>query len=451
MKKVDILNGNIFQTILFLTFPILICGLFQQLYNLVNIIVIGHSVGTDGIAVIGGATSTLISLFNGTSNGVITGCMIITSHNHGSGNKEKTVSAIQTALLFCFGLGIGMNLLYFFGASTFLEILNVPADIFNDSVQYLQLYSFGFLFAYIFQLIINLFRAIGETSLPTKFLILSFLLNIALDVFFIVVLKQNEKGVAYAFIATQLISAVVAYHYLSLQFDISIKSMLLNRGILSNMIKIGIPSAFVSICYSLTNLVINFAINQLGNEVIASYAINNRIENLFWIFMTGLGFAIATFVGQNHGAGQQERIQKSVRIISRIGYGLTFIVSILIYFFRYPLAELFSTDRGLIEQAAGMLRFMAPIYFTYTGIEIFSQILKGMGKVIIPTYLTLIFICGVRISWIFFYALDHLTPIVVMMAYPLSWIITTISFIVYYLYVSRKVFYNTMAIEKNLQ
>ena len=438
-KRVDVLNGNILKTLILLSFPILVCGLFQQLYNVVDTMIVGHFVGGLGIAIVGGSCNMLINLFFGVSVGIITGSIIVVANNFGAQNADKVRKCIETSVIVAIFSGLLIMLIYIFFARTILTFLNVPSEILSASVQYLIFYSFGFPFYFLFQMIINIFRALGETKRPTRYLISSFLLNIFFDLIFIGLFKLNENGVALAFITTQVISAAVALKSLSLQLDVKFKDIMLERSALKSIMKIGLPSSLTSLLYALTNILIQSSINILGSESIGGFAINSKIENLFWTIMTCIGFAITTFIGQNYGARNTERIKSSIKTSLYLGYGITFIISITIYTCRFLLARMFTTDTAMIDVATQIMGFMAPIYFTYTAIEILSGILKGIGKVMVPTLITLSCICVVRSTYVIFYAMHHLSILTVLKAYPISWLVTSGAFIIYFIIEKRRI------------
>lgn len=438
-KRLDILNGKILKTLVLLSFPILVCGLFQQLYNVVDTMIIGRFVGGTGIAVVGGSCSMLITLFNGTSTGLITGSIIVVANHYGARNEHQVQQDIETSIIIAVIGGLAIMLVYMLFAQAILTFLQVPAALVKASAQYLMFYAIGFPFCFVFQMLINIFRAMGEAKRPTRYLIGSFLLNIIFDFLFVVVFKLNEKGVALAYIVTQVISAGVAMRNLSLATALRLKDLKPDPQALQGILKIGIPSSLTSLLYAFTNILIQSSINLLGSEAIAGFAINVKVENLFWTIMTGIGFALTTFIGQNYGARNLTRIRQSIKTSLALAFGITFMTSILIYTQRFLLASIFTTDPALLNIGTRVMAFMSPMYCTYTFIEILSGILKGMGKAIGPTLITLTFICGIRATYVVFYALQHLSIETVLWAYPLSWTVTSLVFIIYFLIVKRRV------------
>ncbi len=437
-KRIDVLHGDILKTLVLLSYPILVCGFFQQLYNIVDTMIIGRFVGSDGIAIIGGSPNMLINLFNGFAVGIISGSMILVANKFGEKDEAAITKSINTSLILAVILGVVLSVSYIVLGRRILIFLNVPDLIINRSITYLAIYAVGFPFYFLFQMAINIFRAMGETKRPTMFLIASFVINIILDIFLIYFLKFNETGVALAFILTQIIGAMLVLRSLDAQPNIKISTYTLNIDILKSILVIGIPASITSILYAFTNILIQSKVNLLGSTAIAGYAINAKVENMFWIFMTCIGAAITTFVGQNYGAGYFKRINESIKKSLIIGVVITLSISALVYFLRIPLASAFSKDTILIQYAAKIMRFMAPTYITFTLIEVISGILKGMRKTIASTIITLVCVTLVRVSYILVFTDIHSSIETILKAYPLSWITASLAFILYFMYEKKK-------------
>ncbi|NLH64206.1 MAG: hypothetical protein GX478_08490, partial [Erysipelotrichaceae bacterium] len=213
-KRVNVLEGSIPHALLFLMFPILVCGIFQQLYSMVDAIVVGQYVGSAGLAAIGGSCNTLISFFTGITSNMILGCMTVVAFLYGA-NDRRTNTGITTSLYLSAGVGLIFTLVYTIFASSILQYLSVPEELLQNSAHYLQLYALGFIPYFLFQTCVNLFRAFGETKWPTILLISSFGCNILLDYLFVGLLGMQQNGIALAYIVTQMIFALAAMKSLS--------------------------------------------------------------------------------------------------------------------------------------------------------------------------------------------------------------------------------------------
>lgn len=439
--KQDILHGNVTINLLLLMYPILLCGIFQQLYQMADAIVVGQFSKSSALAIVGGSASMIIGIFTGLSGGIVIGSMFVTAFFSGQRNHERVRCSTLMSLFISIVFGVISTIVIFLFGYQILNILQVPTDILSDSNTYIKIYSLGYTPYFIFQICINILRALGETRRPTRYLIISFVLNICLDYIFTGVFKLEQNGVALAFITSQTICAYFILRNISIHLDLTFHKFVFDQNMIKKILSIGIPSSITSIIYALTNLLIQSSFNLLGSQMVASYAIHGKIESVYWIFFTGLSMAIATFAGQNYGAENFNRIKQTVHKGIFLGYFIAIPLSLLFFFVSVPLVSIFTSDTTLIEQSSAILRYMAPFYLCYPVIEVLSQILKCIGKATQVTIITLLSISVIRVSWIISVAMKNLTYETILFAFPLSWTIAACIFIVYY-FIERKIILN---------
>ncbi len=435
MKKAfrqDILHGPVTENLILLMYPILICGLFQQLYQMADAVVVGRFAQGNAIAIVGGSASMLISLFTGLASGIVTGSMFVTAFFSGQNSKSKIQNSAQMSILIAAVTGVLCTILFILFSEQILNILHVPSDILNDSAVYLRIYALGFAPYFIFQVSVNLLRALGEAKRPTRYLILSFLLNIILDFLFTGLFRLQQNGVAIAFIISQSCSAALALYDINTHTHLHLFSMHMDLDTVKRILSIGIPSSVTSIIYALTNILIQSSFNLLGSDMVAGYAIHSKIESLYWIIFTGLGMAVTTFAGQNYGAGNKQRLKETVRRGIRLGYLIAIPIALMFYFMSVPLSSIFTKDPKLIGLGSTILKYMAPFYLCYPVIEIITQILKCIGKAVQSTVITLLCISVVRVIWILTVAMKNLCYQNILLAFPISWTIASAVFLIYY-------------------
>lgn len=437
-QNVDLLKGNITKQFFKLLYPILICGIFQQLYTVINGILVGQHLGSDALAIIGGSSSGLINIYTSFAMGLVMGAIVIVSQLYGSRKTSELQKGIFSALFIAFVFGLFITLLYNFCGHSILIFLKVPKNILISSSNFLKLYSLSFIPAALVLMIINLLRAKGETKRPACFLIGSFLLNIFFDFLFIIILDFGLIGVSLSYIISQTVSALFLLIVINLDYSLFSKKLKIDFKSICSILKIGLPSGISSLFYAFTNLIMQAAVNKLGSDSIAAYAINGKIEMLFWIFMTGVGIVVVTFISQNFGADQKKRIPQIVCVSLCISFIISFLIILFLFFFKVPLIQIFTLNPSVVKIGTSIIAFLAPSYLTYVCIEVLSQALKGMGKILIPTYITLFGICFVRIAWILLVAIKHGTLLSIIYAYPISWIVTTLMTIIYYFIVKKK-------------
>jgi putative MATE family efflux protein len=438
MKSMSITNGSVQKTLILLMYPFLIAGCFQQLAYMTDGIIIGRYSVSSSLAVIGGSGSMVISIFNGFASGIISGAMFVLAYHYGAMDSLRTAVSVKTGIFLALVGGIVFTCLFYCLAGVTLEFLKVPYSLLDDSIHYLRLYSIGFTPYFLFQMCIGLMRATGETKKSTQTMILSFFLNIALDYLFVALLHLNSSGIALSFILTQCISLLFSLYDLNMRIPQRMLPFCLDRDILLQIFRIGLPSSVISTAYAFTNVLIQTSINLLGSDVIAAYAIHSKIDNFYWITLACLGTGMTTFFGQNFGAHKYSRMKKGLRAGILIGYAVTLGIILLYYFGRNMLTGLFTTDPDIHKIAASILGMMSPFYLAYPAIEIITPALKCLGKARQSSLITILFICGTRVLWILFEAIPHLSYQNILLCYPISWIITTVVFVLYYETVERK-------------
>ncbi len=430
-KRFNVLEGSITHALLFLMAPILICGIAQQVYSMVDGIVVGRFVGSVGVATIGGSCNTLIGFFTGVTSNLILGCMTVMAFLYGR-SDSKISSGITTSIYISLICGGCFSMIYILGAEWILTLLKVPEELVHVSASYLRLYACGFIPYSLFQLTVNAYRAFGETRMPTLLMIGSFGVNIALDCLFVGLSGLQQNGIAYAYLCTQLLFASVSIIGLSRTYMIHLFREKLDYAIMKRILRIAVPACIASSFYSITNLMVQSSMNMLGSDVIAAFAIHSKIENVFWVIMSGFGVAMTTVISQNSGARAHERVRKGVRSGMVLCFALTAVISFLFFMQKHQLISLFTSETRIQILASSILTVMTPYYLFYPILEVISDSLKCLGRAPQSTILTLVSVCLIRVSWIMLYVRNHLTLNNILFAYPLSWACASILFMIYY-------------------
>ena len=272
------------------------------------------------------------------------------------------------------------------------------------------------------------------------YLIICCMTNIALDFLFVVGLQMGVMGAALATILSQIISAVLVMGSLMRTKDIyrlHLRKISIDWIMLKRIVRIGFPAGVQSILYSVSNVIIQSAVNSLGTNNVAAWAAYGKVDGLFWMMINALGIAATTFVGQNYGAKKMDRVHRGVRTSMIMAFLMTGLMVVFMWFIGDTLISLFTTDTAVREICHGLIHFLVPTFFTYISIEILSGALRGVGDAWIPMFITGIGICGVRIVWMTA-VLPHFHSLKgAAFCYPLSWVITTIAYFIYYLFFSQ--------------
>jgi len=444
-KKPDILNGPILQSLLQLMLPILFAGVFQQLYGMADALVLGAYVGDNAVAIVGGSTRTLIRLVESVCINLQLGCLVVIAYFIGSRNYEKLLASIKTSIMILGIFALAFTGLYFAGSDFFLRVMKVPEELMVSSASFLRLYSLGFLPYALFQLSISILRGFGETKTPTYLLIFSYIFCIVLDYLFVGVFHLEQYGIAIAFILSQLVAALVALYIVTQITHIDLFRQKADKECYGRILKIGIPSAFSGVAFSLTTMMVQSGINMLGPNRITAYAVYYKMENILWVFMDGLGVAFATLCGQNYGAKQYDRVKRIVRVSMAFGLAVTIGISAAMILARYPIARLFSEDLATINIIAKMFNYQCKFYFLYVFIEIYQGFLKCVSKTFESTIIIFVSVIVIRILWALFIMFPHLSFTNCMACFAVSWAVAAVMFAVDYYRLLRKGIENIQA------
>ena len=439
--KNSITEGVIWKQLLAFFFPLLFGTFFQQLYNTVDAVVVGQYVGKEALAAVGGAAAMIINIFVGFFVGISAGATVTISQFFGGGRFREVKESIHTAIAFSLVAGLVIMVVGFLLAPRALTLMDTPADTMEASVLYLRIYFCGMIANLLYNMGAGILRAMGDSKRPLYFLIVSCVVNVALDILLVVAFNMGVEGVALATIMSQIVSALlvwVALAKFSGEYRLRVKDVRVHGWVFKRIIAIGLPAGCQSLMYSLSNALIQVSVNSFGTDTVAAWTAYSKIDALFWMVVNAFGISITTFVGQNYGAGLYKRVRKGVRQCLLITAVFTLFINALIIPFGQILFRLFTTDVAVMEIGLSMLYFLAPLYMTYICIEIYSGALRGMGASFLPMLITCGGICGIRVVWLLTVVPKWHNMKTVMMSYPITWVITSGLFLIYYTWYTKK-------------
>ena len=445
VHKNEITEGVIWKQLLFFFFPILIGTLFQQLYNTVDAIIVGRFVGKAALASVGGSASVLSNRVIGFFTGLSAGASVIISQFYGAKDSKNLHKGLHTAYAFSIMSSLILSIAGFLLTPWMLKAIHTPAETMTDSILYLRIYFLGLLAVMIFNMGSAIMRAVGDSRRPLYYLMICCILNIILDILLVVVIPLGIAGAAIATIIAQLVSAVLVTRSLMTSYGIlklKLREINFDLPTLKLELRIGFPGGIQSCMYSLSNIIIQAAINNFGTDTAAAWAAWGKLDAIFWAVSGAFGIAVSTFAGQNYGAHKFHRVFKSVRISSGLSLGICSALLSFIYFFCEPLFHLFTGDAAVVEIGVYMLKRLLPAYIIYVFIEIFLGALRGIGDVMFPTIANMVGVCLVRIPFVLFVV--PLFPRIefILASYPLSWVSTLLLLIPYYFYKKKQIYQN---------
>lgn len=434
-KTNQITEGVIWKQLLIFFFPILFGTFFQQLYNTADAMIVGHFVGKQALAAVGGTTGTLINLLIGFFTGLASGATVIIAQFYGAKKADKVHWAVHTSIAFSIVAGIGLMIVGIVFSRPMLQVMQTPADVIDYAVLYIRIFFAGTIANLLYNMGAGILRAIGDSKRPLYYLIICCFANIGLDLLFVAVFHMGVAGAALATILSQFLSAVLVLGALMRTKDmyrLEWKKLRIDGIMLKRIIRIGLPAGMESAMYSISNVIVQAGVNTLGTDSVAAWAAYGKVDGLFWMMVSALGISATTFIGQNYGAKKVERVHQGVRVCMMLAVIMTLIMDGVLLVAGDFLMSMFTSDAAVREIGSQLLHFMVPTFLTYIVIEIFSGALRGVGDAWMPMLIAGVGICSVRILWITF-GLPHFPTIIgAAFCYPLSWVLSTIAFIIYY-------------------
>ncbi len=435
-----ILEGVIWKQLLVFFFPILFGSLFQQLYNTADMIIVGRFVGKEALSAVGGGPSAIIQLLIGLFTGLSSGATVIISQYYGANKPEKVRYAVHTAIAFSLICGVVMMIGGYIFTPHMLAGMNTPAEVSELATVYMRIYFCGMIGNLLYNMGSGILRAVGDSKRPLYFLIVGCVVNIVLDILLIAVCNLGVVGAGIATILSQLISAILVIWVLIKKQDMHqliVKKIKIDKRMFSRIIQIGFPAGMQSIMYSGSNILIQTSINGLGTDYSAAWASHSKVDALFWMTMGAFGISITTFIGQNYGAGKIERMKKGILHCWFISILVCIIMSSISFFFGKYCLQLFTTDANVLAIGTQLIRYFAPVYILYVTIEILSGAMRGVGDCWKPMMICCFGVCGIRVLWILLAVPLKPDVFTIAFSYPLTWTVTTIGMLVYFLKSSR--------------
>ena len=439
MKKkpsdLDLTTGVVWKRLVVFFLPMAAGTCIQQLYNAVDGLIVGRFVGTLALAAVGGSSSQIINLLIGFFVAVTAGASVVIAQVYGAGKAEDVHLAAGNAIAIFALLGIVLAGLGMLLSPWMLRLLGTPEDTMQLSVLYLRIYFTGVPFVLVLNMESNMLRAVGDSVSPFIYMVSGCIANIILDVVFVIFCGWGVAGVAAATVMAQILNMGLLTRKLLLTdapYRLSFRELKLHGVYLANMMRLGIPSGIQNTMYGLSNMIIQIGVNSLGTVVVASWAMTSKVDGIFWAVSNALGAAITSFVGQNLGAGRQDRVKGCVRQGLILHFTLTVFLSALIMLLAKPILHILTKDSAVVATTMEMMRYFVPFYFTWTLIEVLSGILRGAGDAVRPVIITGLGICLFRILWIAtVFRWVHTLP-VLCLCYLASWTVTGIAMLIYY-------------------
>ena len=435
LDRKDLTQGVVWKKLLVFFLPIAAGTCIQQLYNAVDGLIVGRFVGTIALAAVGGSSAQIINLLIGFFVATTAGASVVIAQVYGAGRDEDVRLAAGNALAVFALLGLVLSAFGLIATPAMLRLLRTPEDTMEASVLYLRIYFLGVPFVLLLNMESNMLRSVGDSFSPFLYMVAGCITNIVLDAVFVLVFHWGVAGVAIATVLAQVLNmGLLTWKLLRTKesYRLSFRELKLKGVYLRNMMRLGIPSGLQSSMYAVSNMIIQVGVNSLGTIVVASWAMSGKTDGIFWAVSNALGAAITSFIGQNLGAGRQDRVKLCVKQGLILSFGITVSLSTLILLLGRPLLHILTEDQAVIDTTYQIMTYFVPFYFTWTLIEVLSAVLRGAGDAVRPVVIIGLGICLLRILWILTLFQWFHTLLVLSLCYVVSWVVTSIAMTVYY-------------------
>lgn len=443
MKKyeMDLCTGSLWKKIFMFSVPLMFTNILQVVFNMSDLAVVGNFVGPIALGAVG-STSILVTLFTGILIGLAGGINAVTALFIGSGNKTELKQTVHTAALISLAAGVLITVLGIAFSRPILTLMHTKDELINDAVLYLRIYLLGMPALGLYNFGNAVLSASGDTKRPLYYLSFAGVLNVLLNLFFVIVCKMGVAGVAVASILSQYLSAVLILRVLfksSAAFGLQLKELRITPDKAGRILKIGIPSAFQYALFAIANLFVQTGVNSFDHVMVEGNSAAANADPLVYDMMAAFYTACSSFIAQNYGAKKSGRILKSYLICLLYSFVVGLVLGVGLYLLRYPFLSLFTSDTTVVDAGIRRLSIMALSYSVSAFMDCTIAASRGLGKSIVPTIVVIMGSCVFRIVWIYTIFAHFRTIQSLYLLYVFSWMITAIAEIIYFVIVYRKV------------
>lgn len=439
--EMDLCTGSLWKKIFLFSVPLMFTNILQVVFNMSDLAVVGNFVGPIALGAVG-STSILVTLFTGMLIGLAGGINAVTALFIGSGNKTELKQTVHTAALISLAAGVLITVLGIAFSRPVLTLMHTKDELIDDAVLYLRIYLLGMPALGLYNFGNAVLSASGDTKRPLYYLSFAGVLNVLLNLFFVIVCKMGVAGVAIASILSQYLSAVLILRVLfksSAAFGLRLRELRITSDKAGRILKIGIPSAFQYALFAIANLFVQTGVNSFDHVMVEGNSAAANADPLVYDMMAAFYTACSSFIAQNYGAKKSDRILKSYLICLLYSFVVGLVLGVGLYLLRYPFLSLFTSDTTVVDAGIKRLSIMALSYSVSAFMDCTIAASRGLGKSIVPTIVVIMGSCVFRILWIYTIFAHFRTIQSLYLLYVFSWTITAIAEIIYFVIVYRKV------------
>lgn len=432
--SLDMTAGSIPQLLLRFAIPLLIGNIFQQMYNLADSVVVGNFVGKEALAAVGSTTpicNTMVNFFNGVS----IGAGVVISRYFGAHDRENLHRSVETTMGITFLVGLLFTLISIPLLPQMLTLMAVPEDVMSSAYTYLRIWFNGISALLVYNMVSAVLRAVGDTKKPLYMLIFSSILNIVLDIVFIVFFGMDIEGVAAATVVSEVVSAILVLVLLCRadgEYRFVWKDLTIDFRIALDMLRIGLPAGLQQTITAMSNVVVQAYVNAFGSAVMAGWSCYLKIDQFATLPMQSMAHATTTFVGQNIGARDEKRARKGTTTSLLLSVGTNLFMTACVWIFAPVLVRMFINDDDVIHYGVMFLRYIAIFKVVCSVHNTYFGALRGRGVATPPMIIQLCTLVGMRQIYLLLMSRIYSTPFSIGFGYPLGWILCASSSAVFY-------------------
>lgn len=438
--EVDMCHGPLGGKIFMFALPLMLSGMLQLLFNAADVVVVGRFTGSKALAAVG-STGPLINLLTNLFIGLSVGANVLVARAYGANNDKAASATVHTAMIISVIGGLLLAVVGIPLAKTALRLMSSPDNVIDLSAMYLRIYFAGMPATLAYNFGSAILRATGDTKRPLYFLIIAGVINVLLNLFFVTVCHMSVEGVALATVISQTVSAVLIIRCLmheSGSIKLELKKLRINKNKFKQILQIGLPAGLQGMLFSISNIVLQSAINSFGADTMAGSASAQNIEGFTYMAMNSFYQAGLTFAGQNIGAGEYKRVGRVLALCLAFVTATGLILGMTALALRHSLLGIFSTEEGVIAEGAIRMRYICTAHFLCGIMDVLTGILRSMGYSIIPMIVSLAGVCALRIVWVATVFRAYKTINIVYMSYPITWGLTALTLFIFFIFAYKK-------------
>ena len=439
-KAISMTEGPLAKQILFVSLPLMLSNLLQVLFNISDVAIVGRFAGSTALGSVG-STSIFVTLFTGFLIGLGGGINVLVARYYGAGRAKDVKKTVGSSLIISLIAGVILLLVGLFGSPALLETINTKPDLLPGAVMYLRVYFLGMPALALYNYGNAVFSSIGDTKKPLIYLAIAGILNVILNLFFVIVCKLSVVGVALASAISQCVSAGLILHALTKVQDsyaLHLREVKFDRAIGQRVLMLGVPAGLQNAVFAFANLFIQAGVNSFDSLMVKGNSAAANADNLIYDAMAAIYMACASFMSQNYGAGKVDRVKKSFYISLAYSFAIGLVLGGSLLLFGREFLALFTTEPAVIDAGMHRIGVMGLAYCISAFMDCTIAACRGLGETIVPTILVVLGSCVFRVIWVYtIFAYFHTIPSLYLL-YPFSWGLTAIAEIIYFVRIYKK-------------